>query len=193
MDDGEALENLIDEDEIVEEVPKKHAVAKPEKHAWPPLAPSGKHHPGSTEEMLAEIGVAQGSIGTGTNSNNDEKKKSFVGIVKNNFDVLINDEYDEAETKPSSQISHRGPQRYPSRRGDSRSRSPMPISAGSRDGSKSSGRGSNAKPNVDTNDAVYEDGAKEYLFEWVGEPGARNVLKEHPQHIFKSPSYWRYA
>lgn len=113
-------------------------------------------------------------------------KKSFVGVLKNDFDLLAEDVDIEADTNSvSGERSEKGG-RKPRRSRDAGSQSPMRQ--------RSSVTAASQKyPSLPrTDDAVYEDDTKDYLFEWVGEE-PRDVHKEHPQHVFQSPSYWRFV
>ena len=104
--------------------------------------------------------------------------KSFRGVVENDFDVLsdggdiIVDSSDGrlANNKPSQNLLSRHTSRNVSRSASPQKRGHVPRN----------------------DDAVYEDSMSDYLFEWVGkEP--RDLNREHPQHVFRSPSYWRYS
>lgn len=101
----------------------------------------------------------------------------FRGVVENDFDVLS----DSGDIVVDSSNQKRGNEK------SSRSRPP-------RHSSRSSSRSASPQKRIHVpraDDAVYEDSTNEYLFEWVGkEP--RDIHREHPQHVFRSPSYWRY-
>ena len=125
------------------------------------------------------------------NSRQDPKgeKKNFVGVMRNKFDVLdddievtfsddINEKTNDSPWKTI--VSHHSPKQ------DSKISSIIDSPKSQRNGQSSKKHPGGAR----SDDAVYEDDCKEYLFEWISDT-PRRLDWEHPQHVFQTPAYWR--